>query len=676
MKPTFFQCSYEQLMARYFPKPAHPPEFNLDDSLTRMRDRVQRNDGGDEEGEEKNENVNDEEEEEEEEDIRDLLQTTVNSSWLEGTGFAIVLSKAYKPDSSLHPKTRINGGLYKINEAPSKDERPDYETLEVGIGVVPPDRKDFFDDFVGQPFASAPPASQEALEQAKSYSLIPFVFQHRTHHYTVFIFGSLARIVRWDRAGFVFTEAFNYLNYPELLGDFLWRYIHLSPTDRGFDATVERVLSETPDWHLIQRRADTPRKLKGHDVDEHVRMLFQETIRTGRRYKLSVQGRYFLIGQPHIRSPVASSRGTRGYIAIDTMNPDGPFVFLKDTWRVLRGDLRKEGDVLLDLNTPEEEPQRGRKYIPTLVSHGDVEGGWQKTDSQDFWAELNHPDSSKTCPLKTHQHYRLVVKEVGLPITEFKNGREMLTIILHGVAAHGYAHKKGYMHRDISVGNILIFVRADVEEGRLKEERHGLLTDWELAEKLTDQGPRHLERTGTWQFLAIDILDNPSKPVEVWHEMESWFHLTLWLAVQYLPHNVQNVAVFMSDFFDDAAKPYDGSTHQKCGTLKRTSMETGRICFADGTHFKFGAQDDPFVPHAINKVLAQLARAFSYRYQELLRANAPPWLEVDVADPTPAQIKALENIGDQVRFEELLVECLNGPGWPEDDKTEPQVSLC
>ena len=40
------------------------------------------------------------------------------------------------------------------------------------------------------------------------------------------------------------------------------------------------------------------------------------------------------------------------------------------------------------------------------------------------------------------------------------------------------------MHRDISAGNVLIHVRERVEDGKLVQERFGLLTDWELSKRL------------------------------------------------------------------------------------------------------------------------------------------------------------------------------------------------
>ncbi|EFI27583.1 other/FunK1 protein kinase [Coprinopsis cinerea okayama7 len=663
MEGRIILCPYSEMMNRYLPIPPRPvPHFQLTTGLRDMMDDLRRN---------QTTEVN----------MYEHLTTTLNR-WLKLADadkkpkFRVVIS-GNKSDPDDWTKQRIDGGVYEDDEKPTEDHPPKWEALELGIEVKRHHSCDFFSDEYQKGYSPNSEVSKSALGQAMSYSSLVFFHQHRTHHFSILIFGTKARIVRWDRAGLLFTNAFDYFDEPQKLGEFLWRYAQMDSVDRGHDPTVTRVVAKGDEDTLMDTRAKVSRKVEKVVVDDEIRKLFDETVSThGPRHILRVQGKKFLVGKPHTYTTVLAGRGTRGYIAIDLDDPKGPFVFLKDTWRVVGEGLDEEGKVLLDLNSPDEQDQRGRKYIPTLVCHGDLEGRWQKTDSQDFWLTRN-PNSDQKCPMRTHQHYRLVVKEVGLPISNFRNGREMVTLISHGVAAHGYGYKKGYMHRDISAGNLLIFVRQDVVNGQLKEERHGLLTDWELAKKLADKGPRQLERTGTWQFLAVDILNNPSKPVEVWHEMESWFHLTLWLAVQYLPHNVQNVAVFMSEFFDDAAKPDDGSTHQKCGTLKRTSMETGRIRSAAGTRFKFGAQDDPFVPHAINKVLAQLARAFSYRYQEqeLLRTNAEPWLEGDVADLTPAQLKALENIDDQVRFEELLLEYINGPGWPENDKTAPQVSL-
>ena len=44
------------------------------------------------------------------------------------------------------------------------------------------------------------------------------------------------------------------------------------------------------------------------------------------------------------------------------------------------------------------------------------------------------------------------------------------------------------MHCDISAGNVLIHVRESVEDGKLVQERVGLLTDWELSQRTNAPG--------------------------------------------------------------------------------------------------------------------------------------------------------------------------------------------
>ena len=49
--------------------------------------------------------------------------------------------------------------------------------------------------------------------------------------------------------------------------------------------------------------------------------------------------------------------------------------------------------------------------------------------------------------------------------------------------AHEAAFEAGYLHRDISAGNILIYLKND---GKGTIVRVGILADWELAKRLDD----------------------------------------------------------------------------------------------------------------------------------------------------------------------------------------------
>ncbi|RDX42115.1 hypothetical protein OH76DRAFT_1411496 [Lentinus brumalis] len=73
-------------------------------------------------------------------------------------------------------------------------------------------------------------------------------------------------------------------------------------------------------------------------------------------------------------------------------------------------------------------------------------------------------------------HTRMVVREIGLPLTAFKSSRQFVRIIYECVTAHATAYKKcGYIHRDISAGNMLIYpevipVVFSTPDGNITEE--------------------------------------------------------------------------------------------------------------------------------------------------------------------------------------------------------------
>ena len=267
---------------------------------------------------------------------------------------------------------------------------------------------------------------RDNLNQIMSHATLIFTRQHRAHLFTVVLFGNMARIIRWDHSGLTVTKKFNYHREPIKLSRFLWRLCHLSAAQRGHDPTVTRVLSRTDEDDLIEARAEQPILEQGVEIGQHARLMFKDTITSKtERYKISINGRYFLVGRPHFESSEFAGRGTRGYVAIDCDNPNGPLVYLKDTWRVAHDGIQREGDVLEYLN--DEAIGDGRvDGVPTLVCHGDIED--QQTTTQDVW-KAQHPDSLELCPLKTHRHYRIVVQEVGLYMDCFQNAAELVYLI-------------------------------------------------------------------------------------------------------------------------------------------------------------------------------------------------------------------------------------------------------
>ncbi|KAI0739873.1 hypothetical protein C8Q80DRAFT_1200724 [Daedaleopsis nitida] len=378
-------------------------------------------------------------------------------------------------------------------------------------------------------------------------------------------------------------------------------------------------------------------------VFKYVRAQFFDSINAGwPRYCLSIpdgkETRKFLVSKPSFRATGLIGRGTRGYVALDCES--GRFVWLKDAWRAQYLKVEQEGAVLKQLNNGNVP------FIPTLVCHGDIEE--QDTLTPDWWErqhaaaqptpskvdatpvdasaqpqpsstssskrkrrveddeeDLPRPDGlppsthtlGSTCPLRRHRHYRLVVKEVGLPLSKFQHGRQLVEVVRDCVFAHSKAYALGIMHRDISGGNILILPTiVKVQRGVVIAYR-GVLADWEMSKPINTgddvDGPRQPERTATWQFISVAILNHPrTKTIEVCDELEAFFYVLLYYAIRYLRSNYHDVTIanFLDEFFD-CYNIMDGK--YTCGSAKLMAIQSGQL-FA-GKELKFTGPMDELV---------------------------------------------------------------------------------
>ncbi|KAH9889455.1 hypothetical protein C8Q73DRAFT_766158 [Cubamyces lactineus] len=481
------------------------------------------------------------------------------------------------PDPSDTKKRKTDVGMYPQDTVPATGARTNWAAIELTIEFkTHPTQDDPFEEKTDSGYPTTSMRRRDNLGQILGYAGTVFNRQHVTHHFSVIILGDCARLERFDHAGLVFSSKFNYKQEPAKLGHFLWRLAHASPETRGRDPTAVYV---------------SPSSLEGLEMlawetktlpeDDYTRQLFVQTLDRGWAWwKLKVRDgdgyKEFLVAKPTFIAPGVVGRATRGYVAYDKGNKDRPFVYVKDCWRVVHERSELEGDILAVLN------QHEVSNVPTVLCHGDVEG--QRTVSQDVWASL-HP--TKECRMKAHQHYRLVVNEVGLPLKKFPNGRELVSVLIDCIEAHEEAYTKAnIMHRDISVGNILLIPCGEhpVDKQPLYK---GMLADWELSKRTeyNELEARHPDRTGTWQFLSTHALSNPKAQIQIADELESFFHVLLYCAIRFLPHTCSDVSRFMYTFFDCGETV--GHREYTCSVLKSTSMLLGRLRTASGIPIVF-----------------------------------------------------------------------------------------
>ncbi|KAG6901083.1 hypothetical protein C0995_001118 [Termitomyces sp. Mi166 len=297
--------------------------------------------------------------------------------------------------------------------------------------------------------------------------------------------------------------------------------------DRGRDSTVTAA-------HLSSTELeDNIRKLLG--CNEDISLL-----------KVSVDKTDYIISKTEIlgsTSPIG--RSTR---CIKAFSPErNGLVLLKDSWRVLSPTLKPEHEIYKKLH------DSNVTNIPKAYHGADIGDDDHHTTQTKLW--LDKTANPLGLMLRTHRHYRIVLEYLEFTLEEFEVTREMIEIVRDASIAHAQAASSAkVLHRDISNGNIMF--KWDKDN---KDKVQGYLIDWDLSLDLAlsrDGSPEaQPERTGTWQFLAIRLLE-PNQGESVVQDriddVESFYHLLLWMALRYTAHTLtsRNLTVLLHQNFD------------------------------------------------------------------------------------------------------------------------------
>ncbi|KAI0701143.1 hypothetical protein C8T65DRAFT_656851, partial [Cerioporus squamosus] len=432
---------------------------------------------------------------------------------------------------------------------------------------------------------------EAALAQFAEYVLNVLNHQHRLFCYAIYICGRMARLCYFDRDGAIISKDFNWTTTDSPLHDFLWKVACMTREDLGYDPTATLLdvnnLKETESFKAMANNPSVPPA-----VQEYVKAATAEGVPI---YKLSIipmsappdeglpddpsshpdqssdrdtpsptpgpfaspteqstgsdapspapdsspspptepQERHFLVGKPHFVTDSLVGRCTRGYVAynLDT----GRLCFLKDYWRpYVPGRTRPEHLVLELLNRSKV------RHVATLICGGDVAGlRAQQTKVQVLLDHMKAPPVPRI-------HYRLATEEIGLPLEDFRDFRQLAGVFRNAILAHQDAWTKAkVLHRDISVGNILIDALT----------KRGILIDWDLARFQCElaSGPTEPDRTGTWQFRSALLLAYPRKPQRLSDDLESFIHAFYYLVLKYHPTTTISLKDFVKSTFEGAS---------------------------------------------------------------------------------------------------------------------------
>ncbi|KAM5544064.1 hypothetical protein V8D89_002250 [Ganoderma adspersum] len=423
------------------------------------------------------------------------------------------------------------------------------------------------------------------------------------------VYGHTLRFLRFDHACAVVSKSLSLKNadHLRLIQRFFWRLVH--PCDGGVivgaDPTVRKLNAEDREWvtpHLRElgidlktfiweeaRRAEVPCAPGLVDPGESSAFILLKA--------LGVNGRLFS------RSTTAwlGLRDTRRWTdgELDEKEDPAPLqlAVIKEAWRQLV--RQPESDFYARLQAIAEDQRVG---LPGLLCGGDM-GEWEvrrweaslytdpppKTQngvahaarlaaSRTRTADAEPPATATATPLLSsldvgeapyprpmHQtftwrqlfgdkywhrersHMRLVLDTVGRPLNSFQTTRELAVAMRDAIKGHRAAMSgAGILHRDISIGNILI-----VDDMLTKTSRGGFLHDFDFStmsrtaptEDLSLLGAEALAELligddGTYYFMAISLLMVPAEGIvhTISHDLESFYWVLVWIVLRYTNH--------------------------------------------------------------------------------------------------------------------------------------------
>lgn len=350
------------------------------------------------------------------------------------------------------------------------------------------------------------------------------------------ICGSLMMIWEFDRLGGIVSEQFDInkdgLRFVSTILGFLW----MDDEQLGFDPTI---ISSGGERYIEIKRGDETERLI---IDKRMK-----------------------------RAPCIAGRATTCWKAHRKEDSQAPFV-VKDSWQYT--EREEEGELLREAN------DRGvinvaRYYHHETVRVGDMDDDIRSnvrkeldiTTAENYrasWSALSRstsvagtprksrstagvkqsssqtgasltlskrscsasPTKGAVSPVSNRVHRRVALHDFGEPIYKASSRAALLRGLEGGIQGHGSLHKAGFLHRDISINNIMINEDDD------NPSWPSFLIDLDLAIKKHREGVSGAKgKTGTRAFMAIGALLGEQH--SFMHDLESFFWVLFWICVHY-----------------------------------------------------------------------------------------------------------------------------------------------
>lgn len=241
---------------------------------------------------------------------------------------------------------------------------------------------------------------KKTLGQIAVYATAQLARQFRTHVFSILVFPTYARLLRWDRSGVIVSGEIDLLN-TKVIPQFFLRLQRATAPMRGVDKTVKPA-------KLTPKQETEVRAALGAAEDTVL-------------LEMEVAGRKFITADSVFfgaSSPLG--RATRCYRAYDLRKKKT--YIMKDSWRIYTPSRKPEHEIYQKLW------DNGVPHIPKPEVGGDIDptGKTHQTKTQDY--DRNEWSKPKN-RLRTFRHYRIVLQTLQAHLSSCTNIRDVVIAV-------------------------------------------------------------------------------------------------------------------------------------------------------------------------------------------------------------------------------------------------------
>ncbi|EED78955.1 predicted protein [Postia placenta Mad-698-R] len=427
------------------------------------------------------------------------------------------------------------------------------------------------------------PQTDEAIEsrgQLSDYAMHLMRSQPRQFCFMVVVAGCYAHILRWDRAGAIVSEAFEFVEDPSTMVTFLYNYMTMTQEERGFDMSVVEA-SDDDKEEMIAWKTSMGNKLSSYHTERFKEAMEtkwpiykvtipREDLMTAAELKPKVdevsapkdssqsgsdiptEDLTLLIGKPLSMSNSPTGRSTIGYVAFDMRGKR--LVFMRDSWPYDSPLRKTERIVYKDLW------QNGVTNIARPISGGIVKNGDKihRTITQKYGDTVYGKDT------RARIHFRLITDEIYEPLDNCQCSYELILVLSDAITGKP---------------NIML-KRTGSKVGQVV----GILNDWDLCKYEDDmkKGSSNPAQSGTWHFESAMRLQYPMKLRQVSDDLESFVHVLHWMILMWYEHSLSGSSIELLRLVSKTYFEFETyAEYDTGGYHKFSNMRLGKLPFAD-----------------------------------------------------------------------------------------------